>query len=426
MKLVNIISNRAKMADVNNDNATELVNVRLSTILVSNPLTGKLIKKIVVKPKVERSVEEYNRTLLRSVSTSETLIERPSISGEIIIKFELEDINNDGSPEFIILRADGIMACYNFREKELWSIFKDPYVQDFCLFDIDNDGFKEIIAISRIGNLYIINHKGKVTTYPLEGIFGSPAFIGSIQHNGCYRLFVIVRDGVLYFLDIPRDSKGIFKRKKPLNVLNTIGLPKTGEPVIIDTQDINEDGREEIIIGFSDGKLIIVGSEGTVLQSYELQDKIAFIATASTTDGNLVVIGDWIGNSLIIKKRSVQIIPALERTLDMDIDNDGIVERIQVRSKKLVIKKNQKEILSVEGRSYITAFNLQDIDADDEVEVLVGWNSRSFSIYKTNGSRIASTTTSAIPRVLLCIDVDNDGQKEILCGGEGTLEIYKL
>ena len=425
LELIDIISDRAKLYDIYGDGSPKLITIKLSNIFFSDPKTGKVVKKFTIKPKVEKHVVEYERNLLRSIS-GDSLIERTSVSGEIIIKFDLADINNDGIVEIVLLRADGIMACYDTYGKELWSVYKDRYVVDFCISDIDSDGYPEVVAISRMGIIYIINRKGKVFSFTLKNTYGSPSHICCYhEQDGSPRVAVLMRDGLLYFFGVTHKGKEFYKKEEKLEILNTVNLPKTGEPVAFCRYDVDGDGVEEFIVGLSDGAVAIVNPSSGLLKSLRLEDKIAFAVPLKYLNLTGIFIGDWLGNAVIISKSTITRFDAPSKRSRLDIDGDGTREDISVMAKRIVVRRERQELFSIEGRNYISAFNICDINNDDCMEILLGWNSRSISIYSCDGKRISAISTTTVPRVILAIDIDGDQKKELLCGGDGALEIYR-
>jgi len=425
LELIDVISNRARLYDIFGDGSPKLITIKLSNIFFSDPKTGKVVRRITIKPRAEKHVAEYERNILRSIS-EDSLIERTGISGEVIIKFDLSDINNDGVAEIILLRADGIIACYDIYGKELWSVYKDRYVVDFYIFDIDEDGYQEVVAISRLGLIYTINRKGKVFSFPLKNTYGSPSHIYcySLQ-NSSPRVAVLMRDGLLYFFEVMCRGKEFYKKEERLEIINTINLPKTGEPVVFCRYDIDVEGIEEFIVGLSDGTIVAVDRSSGITRSLRLEDKIAFAVPLKHSNLKGIFIGDWVGNAVIVSKSGITRFDAPSKRARLDIDGDGVQEDIRVMSKKIVVRRDGRELFSIEGRNYISAYNICDINNDGCMEILLGWNSRSVSIYSCDGKRISATSTTMVPRVILAIDIDGDEKKELLCGGDRALEVYK-
>jgi len=47
-------------------------------------------------------------------------------------------------------------------------------------------------------------------------------------------------------------------------------------------------------------------------------------------------------------------------------------------------------------------------------------------VYSITGERLLSFKTTTIPRVITLDDINFDEKDELICGGEGTIEIYRL
>ena len=413
------------MLDVNNDGAKELVIAQLSNILVVDPQNWRVIQKIKIKPKAEGKAESFDRQLLQSISTESTLIERTSISGGLITKFLVYDIDGDSNPELIVLRADGIIACYDFRGKERWSMFLDPYITDISVCDVDNDDVFEIVAVSKGRMMYIIDSRKKVYRFYLADIFGIPAIIDCLpKGTDIGNIAILVRDGIIYLLRASIQKK-VLRREEKIQTLNVMNLLKGGEPTAMYVGDVDGDQTIEFVVGFSNGDIQVLNSAGMEKLTISLEDRIAFVKNIGISEGlPLIICGDFMGNLVIFHGLKYRVIKGLPRRIECDVDGDGVNETISIIAKTLRIYKNKKEQLSIQGRSYITAFTLADVDNDDRKEIILGWNSRSLSVYDIDGQRIASLRTTTIPRVLILEDINSDGISELICGGEGTVEIY--
>lgn len=426
MRLIDIYSNRAYMYDINRDGRKELIIPRLSNILIIDPSTGKIMKKIKIKPKVEKKVRAYDREIIMSVSSGDVSVERHSIAGEILLKFVLCDINNDSKDEIVLLRADGIMACYSRDGKEIWSTFEDPYINDFIVDDINNDSYYETISVSRGGTLYVTLHNGKTIKTFLGNIYSTPLFVRTINVNANKLIIIITQDGNLYMLKIRISKRPAMGWHIATEIVDIINLSKYGIPTSIYATPSVTATSGKLVLGFEQGKLVLVDIINKNIDELELKDRIACIGPLLSGDTSRIIASDWSGNIILINDKRVEKLPALPRKTKIDLDDDGEDEIISIFAKKIRIIKNNIKIFSVEGRSYITAYLIADVNNDDHKEIILCWNSRSISIYRLDGKLVDSIKTTSNPKGLIVMDINNDKKKEIICCGEQTIEVYSI
>lgn len=170
-----------------------------------------------------------------------------------------------------------------------------------------------------------------------------------------------------------------------------------GQPKVID--DIDGDGKKEIIFGATDGMVHIYSATGKEIQS-----------------------GLW-------PKHTGG--PILSEVTVADLDNDGTKEVIvgSYDGKVYALNSWGKEIWTVNTRGTIqlSSPEVADIDGDNKLSVLVG--SRSGRVFRIDekGSVIweIPMTTRVSARVVAA-DINGDGRKEIICKDDnGKVTVLK-
>lgn len=411
MKILSVLSDRIIYNDLDGDGQPELTYGKLSTILVVDPETNRVKMKIKIKPKIEKKIREKEISNLRSIVSEDALIEKPSLAGEFILKMKLSDINNDGIPELIYLRTDGILGAVSLRGKNLWSHYLGP-IGDFIPFE---DKHIKIIAIKDYDTLCFLDAKGKMREQKIS-TNSRNRFIKTLGDD----IFLAAPEGVITKISLKRDSnkgpyapqvtkQAAYLKFGRLNTISTIGEP-----------------YNYIALGFDDGTVILLDRDLNELNSFNLGDSI--IGLFSLADLGKIFIASWMGKNAIIDLEGSKITEySFSRRLNLDIDNDNNPEEIKVVTKSLQVIRNSNKIFEVTGRSYITAFVVDDIDNDSQYEILVSWRSGTFSIYRFPESRsIYYSKLPFIPRGIITTDLENDGKKEIILLGEDSMIVGRF
>jgi len=249
------------------------------------------------------------------------------------------------------------------------------YTNKPTLYDLNRDGIKEIIIGSMNGRLYVFNTKG-------QNLAGFPYIIypTKILHN-------------------------------PYNDINISTVEIRGEPAI---DDVNNDGWPEIIFGADNFKMYVLDRFGEVLAGWPIE----------TEPG-------WTGYiPSLYKPYGFEGKPVI-----IDIDNDGFKEIVNasVNGKIYIFKLNGENypnwpvIFDVDGVGVglpiRSSVSVNDIDMDGILEVSADSVIRAYiGVWDINGhikkgwpKEIDYTTGDqwdSSPHKV--VDVNNDGQKEII------------
>ncbi len=425
MQLINLSSDRAYLLDIDCDGAEELIYTKLSNIVITDPRRGKVKRVIKVKPKAEKQRDLYEQRIYRSISTETNISLRDvsSFAGEVVLKLAISDVDGDGRSEIIILRVDGILACYGLDGSEKWSFFLDPYIVDLA---VEERGYIRVVAISRYGYLYAVTMDAKFYRVSLENLSRSTISIVSLDpSDDTYA--ILMQEGMLYVIKL-KISREKLKRTIKLEVLADISLPRHAESTSLCALDIDDDGIQEVVIGLADGTILIADWRAEkVSVSTKLPDKISCIYRLPGVEEPVVIVLDWFGNLAIIRGLNrIDVYEASPRRVSIDLDGDSVEEEISVFTKNLRVRKQGELISEIRGFSYISAYFIDDINGDGEKELIVAWNSKTVTIYSSSGQLIDSTKTSAIPRAIFVDDLDRDGKKEIVVCSNNSVEIFKI
>jgi len=154
--------------------------------------------------------------------------------------------------------------------------------------DINNDGVKEIVGGSSSGELYALSNKGKVIwkkNIPSESSISAIA-VGNINGINGDEIIVGTRQEGIYFLD----GKGnILEHIKP--ALKEAG-EKHGDNLLwvrnIQIADINNDGRNEIVVASRpSGMITVLNGKGDLIWRTKFQDIINRWSNSQISIGNI-------------------------------------------------------------------------------------------------------------------------------------------
>jgi outer membrane protein assembly factor BamB len=174
----------------------------------------------------------------------------------------LGDIDNDGKLEVVVGSDDNKIYALNGEDGSLlWSYEPGYYVDSPSLGDIDNDGKLEVVVRSQYGEIYALNGEDGSLLWWYDGrwyvdyrCFPS---IGDIDNDG--KLEVVIPDDVIYALN-GEDGTLLWKSPENICVMDHLSLG-----------DIDNDGRLEIVGGGCSYNEIYTfnGEDGSLSWSYK-------------------------------------------------------------------------------------------------------------------------------------------------------------
>ncbi|MEM2637127.1 MAG: PQQ-binding-like beta-propeller repeat protein [Candidatus Korarchaeota archaeon] len=329
-----------------------------------------------------------------------TLLWSYATGGAIQTSAAVGDINNDGKLEVVIGSHDGKLYAFNASGTVMWtfSITSNYYIRSSpALVDIDEDGNIEIIFGGEDSFLYVLDGRTGVQKWRRSvGPFwvrSSPA-IADLDKDG--KLDIIVG----YMLQGP-DRGGLIAFSGNSTLLWNVSAGGTifcGPSVA----DIEGDGNLEVIALFSNERLVVLGSDGTVLQ-------------------NITVLG--YKNSVYYAFPS----PAIG-----DVDGDGkneiVVGRPANDSYPLIVFNDDYSILCepLVGGNFSAGPSLGDINNDGKVDIIFTTTSGNVYCYGHTGGIISSlwtriTGVSGYPCGIATVDLNGDSNLDVLVPLNRTL-----
>ena len=299
---------------------------------------------------------------------------------------------------------------------ELWSYTADDWISCVHAADIDGDGDIEILASSRDGNVYILTKRGglKWRFDGSKGWVGAVLGIDNFMAKSEVRIIAGSRDNTIY----------------ALNKTGHIEWKRTIDMVIrqILVQDINQDGKDEVIVGSEDQCVYVLDcTTGELLWQYATDGWIRTVFAADIDgDGQIEILagsGDTylyvLDNQGHLKwKHDTK--SRIHTLFVKDLDGDGIVEIIiGSDAKDLYVLTPDREIKwKFEPENRILSIFVADLDNDGHMEVIAGSEDKHLYFLNDKGKLLWKHNVSCRIFSIYAIDFDHDGIPEILVGAE--------
>lgn len=270
-----------------------------------------------------------------------------------------------------------------------WSYQPNDFINIVYSSDLDNDGIREVIVGSRDGIIYNLGKKGKQSGHKnWETNVG-----GEIK--------------ALEVVDIDDDGKeeiivGVDRTKKGMRILDYQGLDK-GSTIEFKSrvydlcvEDIDKDGKKEIIIGSANGKVYVIKwdiKQDKLIWEYTSKGPVHYVhATDLNGDGDIEII-------------------AMSKWTEVDETKAEIC----ILNKKGGLEWNY-EIEDGIFPSADKTVDVTDLDNDGKKEIVIGTYKHGVDVLDCNGKLKWNFPTERLVNVIYTSDLDNDGNISILVG----------
>ncbi|OIN97772.1 hypothetical protein AUJ66_02290 [Candidatus Desantisbacteria bacterium CG1_02_38_46] len=158
------------------------------------------------------------------------------------------DLDNDGKEEVFVCTDNGTLNCLDSKGKLKWNISCGDRITSIIPLDVNKDGFKEIIVSSASNFVYILDKDGgKIFLKSFDAPINSSSLIspkepkvGSLEEP---KLVLGKGDGEVAIYSLKGEEIGTYPVPSGVNVINV--------------EDLNKDGKEEIVAGCKDGGVYI-------------------------------------------------------------------------------------------------------------------------------------------------------------------------
>lgn len=297
-------------------------------------------------------------------------------TGMKIRGMDLADVNGDGSDEVIVASEDTHVYVLDHNGKELWRYKTNGWVLGAQALDIDQDGEVEIIAGS--DKVYVLNSKGELkTSFPCVSSVSSLCVQGSHLRDSA-RIITGHDDGQITAWNI--EGKFLWRYYCPRRVICMLA------------EDIDQDGKIEVVAGSEDKNIYILNSEGGRKDVFESNHWIlSIVATDVYGEGSSkLLIASFEGDVHIYRQA---------KTAALNIKQHGIL-----------------------------GINLaQILPGSSECQVILGSSDRGVSILDLEGNLLWRFNTSYGHRMLQVKAEKGDAYAQIIVGAEdGAVHSYSV
>lgn len=200
-------------------------------------------------------------------------------------------------------------------------------------------------------------------------------------------------------------------------------------------KDLDNDGKEEIIIGRADGILAAINYKGETLWSADLLDYIVSFDIADVnadgkqeiavvTAGGLVILLNNEGRKIWVKRYPRDYAPNDLKIIDID-SNYLIALAMKDGSVVLLDRKSEKKKSLYPLREPLRIMKVADFTGDGSKDIILGGEIGSLSIIDIEGKIIESEKFSSEIIHISASDINNDGRIEIIGSDwEGSVRIF--
>ncbi len=299
---------------------------------------------------------------------------------------------------------------------ELWAYPTKDWVTAVHAADVDGDGDIEVIIGSRDGNIFALTRLGipkwgaRISSEWAGTVF---ALDGTEALNGT-RIVVGSRDNKVYGLD--ESGQELWSYATDLVARQ------------IYVSDINQDGRDEVIVGSEDRCIHVIESDtGKLLWKYSTDAWVRTVyAFDVDNDGAVEILGgsgdkylyvlDNTG-SLKWKYNAESKIYAL---VVADLDGDGTNEiLISTDAKDLyVLTPDLQKKWQFKPENRILSIAVADLNGDGHLEVIAGSEDKHLYFLNDQGELLWKYNLGARAFNVFLIDLDRDGLLEVLVGAD--------
>ncbi|MBL7772169.1 MAG: T9SS type A sorting domain-containing protein [Chitinophagaceae bacterium] len=329
-----------------------------------------------------------------------------------------------------------VIPCYN--NSINYSTFSMP--KDFEVEDFNNDGIQDVVIL-RSSNLGIrLGINGGGYQYAIDTNLSALDITSGFFNSGGNRDLILAEGSNIYVL--AGNGDGTF------TLINNIQLNSSVNNLIsVESTDLNNDGKIDIVFsdnlsnnllvylgnglgGFTSSQVIPINNIAACIRFSDFNnDSKIDIAVLQGSSSISILLGNGSGNFTLTSTVACSSSPGFDLA---DINNDGIVDLVTCNSNNgvsiLYLGSGNGTFTSLGSQSFNNSTNyilLKDLNYDGNID-LVGALGNSFSgslkFFAGNGngtfspsiSILLSSTIGYLPIKIVMKDLDNDGGHDLI------------
>ena len=303
-----------------------------------------------------------------------------------VLDIDIGDVDSNGTFETLVGADDGNVYLFDDKLNLLWNYKTKGYNFRTLIVDLNDDGINEVMVVSW-DNTYILDGAGKLTK--------------SYETNHILRdLYLDKYNNMIHVSRWFREDTQTWKGTVVYSLNRNLGqmweFRTEAESSASTFFDINNDGKEELILAGTKGEIIVLDSKGIYLKRFDPPDRIFKIEAMKEEDKNYLIAG------------------CKDNTLYIIDYNTGDIK------------------YSFQTHGWIETFFIKDINKDGKLDILIGSNDNN--IYRLLQKKEAiilpenNTTTVDKPEA----EQPNNGNKNVpfeevgILGGTLLGSVYLL
>lgn len=341
--------------------------------------------------------------------------------GKKILKMSVEDLDNDGSSEIILLSGNSIHVI-DSKGNLKWQ-YSLNNIQDICISDIDNDNYNEIVlstgqimeGISR-GRIYVFDRNGRVKwVFPsgrakskivmedidaldldlnkYEEIVGATIFgVSAVKdtYDGFLWNTAIDRIDRIIVTDFNEDS---YKEIVAVSLTriyiidhdgSVVWMYDTGDTInTVNTADIYAGGRKEFYITTWGGEIFVVNSEGELRDSGEFHGNADLVVTGNLDNDfyDEVILASSDGKLYVLDKGTdvkwiYDVGKEIKDIYIMDAERDGTGILVSAGAQIYEISRDGELMYEYNTTHKIEKIFVGNLDKEDDLDFILysaGW-----------------------------------------------------
>ncbi len=266
------------------------------------------------------SREEIYNAFLYFIDSDGNEIDTVTVLGSAL-DVDIGDLTLDGKNEIIVGADDGVVYLFNEDFNLLWSYNTRGYNFRTLIIDLNQDGKNEALAISW-DNTFILDSQGKLIKE-----YSTNHILRDLYIDRFNNMIHVSR----FFREDSRTWRGTVIYSLNRNLNHMWEFRTEVETSASGFFDLNNDGREEIVIAGTNGEIIILDSRGSFVKRFDLPDRIFKIDKLNYENKNYLVAG--------CKDNSLYILDYETGAIEYRFETGGWIETFYI----VDINKNGRE-----------------------------------------------------------------------------------
>ena len=207
-----------------------------------------------------------------------------------VLDIDIGDVDSNGTYETLVGADDGNVYLFDEELNLLWNYKTRGYNFRTLIVDLNEDGINEIMVVSW-DNTYMLDGLGKLTkSYETKHI------LRDLYLDRYNNMIHVSR----WFREDSQTWKGTVVYSLNRNLAPMWEFRTETESSASTFFDVNNDGRDELILAGTKGEIIVLDSKGAFLKRFDLPDRIFKIEVMKEENTNYIVAGSKDNNLYVI------------------------------------------------------------------------------------------------------------------------------